>query len=639
MSIYTNSKKILDLPRSAKRIIVIFGDIAICFISVWITYGILTNIWLTLSSHMLEVFLLSVFIATPIFFIFDLYLAIFRYIGSLAFIALLKSYIVYQVVFCAVIFFGFMDVPFSVSVLQPLIFFNGIGLCRYLVRFWLGKIDGINESFHRTRPRVLVYGAGAAGRQLVAALNVNKTMEVKGFIDDDMLLHGNSINGVVVFNPSQLNIIIESKNITDVILAIPSASQSDRNRIIERLTQIGVRVQSIPGLIDRRSGRILASDIKNLQMSDLLGRETVNLDTHLLKRKIKNRTVFVTGAGGSIGSEICRQIVKYEPSTIVLLDNCEYALYLIEKELLKINLAHGVGKNSYENGGMTHIVPHLASVQDHDALECAISLHMPDIVFHAAAYKHVSLVEKNPIEAIKNNVFGTLTCAKISIAHGVKNFILVSTDKAVRPTSIMGASKRISEMVLQALSDEHKIESSTICSMVRFGNVLGSSGSVVPIFREQINQGGPITLTDLEVTRYFMTIPEAAQLVIQAYAMSLGGEVFVLDMGHPVKIYELAQKMINLSGHRVKSDLCPDGDIEIKVIGLRPGEKLFEELLIGENALSTDHPKIMKAQEEFLNWKVLESRLDEIRVALIGNDMKSIEGIFKEIVYGYNRIV
>jgi FlaA1/EpsC-like NDP-sugar epimerase len=502
----------------------------------------------------------------------------------------------------------------------------------------LGKIDGINESFHRIRPRVLVYGAGAAGRQLVAALNVNKTMEVKGFIDDVTLLHGNSINGVVVFNPSQLNIIIESKNITDVILAIPSASQSDRNRIIERLTQIGVRVQSIPGLIDRRSGRILASDIKNLQMSDLLGRETVNLDAHLLKRKIKNRTVFITGAGGSIGSEICRQIVKYEPSTIVLLDNCEYALYLIEKELLKINLSHGVGKDSYENGGMIHIVPYLASVQDHDALECAVSLHMPDIVFHAAAYKHVSLVEKNPIEAIKNNVFGTLTCAKISIAHGVKNFILVSTDKAVRPTSIMGASKRISEMVLQALSDEHKIESSTIFSMVRFGNVLGSSGSVVPIFREQINQGGPITLTDLEVTRYFMTIPEAAQLVIQAYAMSLGGEVFVLDMGHPVKIYELAKKMINLSGHRVKSDLCPDGDIEIKVIGLRPGEKLFEELLIGEDALSTDHPKIMKAREEFLNWKVLESRLDEIRVALISGDMKSIEGIFKEIVHGYNRI-
>jgi FlaA1/EpsC-like NDP-sugar epimerase len=639
MNVINIKNILLRLPRIQKRILVAAGDACACAFSFWLSFGIGLDSWGLIAGDKIQILLLSLCIAAPIFYAFGLYLAIFRYVGALALRSILLAFIIYAIIFLAALLIAFRDTPIGVGILHLLIFFSGIGLSRWFIRHWLGGVNSKIIRSHYSKPRILIYGAGSAGRQLKAALAINRAMILKGFVDDNKSLHGNLIDGIPILGPHELQGAIDRYKITDVIFAIPSAKQKNRNEIIESLSKLGVKVQTLPGLFERHSGRIRLSDVKKFDMNDLLGREAVPPNYSLLKQNVGNKVVLVTGAGGSIGSELCRQIIKYLPTSIILVDNSEYALYIVEKELLRLISEQVPPEVGSSDKLQIDVFPCLVSVQDFDGLERIMATHKPNIVFHAAAYKHVTLVEKNPADGIKNNIFGTLNCAKISIAYGVKNFILVSTDKAVRPTSIMGASKRISEMVLQALSDEHKIESSTIFSMVRFGNVLGSSGSVVPIFREQINQGGPITLTDLEVTRYFMTIPEAAQLVIQAYAMSLGGEVFVLDMGHPVKIYELAKKMINLSGHRVKSDLCPDGDIEIKVIGLRPGEKLFEELLIGENALSTDHPKIMKAQEEFLNWRVLESRLDEIRVALISSDMKSIEGIFKEIVHGYNRIV
>jgi FlaA1/EpsC-like NDP-sugar epimerase len=399
----------------------------------------------------------------------------------------------------------------------------------------------------------------------------------------------------------------------------------------------------LPGLIDLASGRVRISDLHDLDMNDLLGRAVVPPDVGLLEKNIRNQVVLVTGAGGSIGSELCRQIIKFSPKSLILLDNSEYSLYLISEELKKAitgfnrsHLANGIDNQASLPSSILPIklVNCLASVRDSDLLRKIFRAYHPTTVFHAAAYKHVPLVEQNPAEGIRNNVFGTFACAQTSLECGVSNFILVSTDKAVRPTNIMGASKRIAELVLQAMADI-KDNHSTNFSMVRFGNVLGSSGSVAPLFTAQIAAGGPITLTHSKVTRYFMTIPEAAQLVIQAGAMAIGGDVFVLDMGKPVRIYDLAVRMVYLSGHLVKDEAHPNGDIEIEVTGLRPGEKLYEELLIGDNPQPTSHPKIMKAHEEFLSWSDLQQELANLNSALDACDTQLIRGILKKLVPGY----
>ena len=647
MSIFATKQSLLNLPRSIKRSFVLVIDLIICGFSIWLSFGLRLDQWEYFQFQQWIVFLVAIAFSFPLFFFFGLYRAIFRYIGTAAFISLMRVFVIYTGLFFGVFtLYGVDGVPRSIGVIQPMLLFIGIGASRYFVRYWLGGINNVQKVSHRPQPIVLIYGAGSAGRQLASGLASNKDMLVKGFIDDDRHLQGSTINGISVYPNAGLEDLIHRLEITDVLLAIPSVSQERRSEIISSLNGCGVRVRTLPGLLDLAAGRVRISDLHDLDMNDLLGRAVVPPEVGLLEKNILGQVVLVTGAGGSIGSELCRQIIKFSPKSLILIDSSEHALYLIHEKLKAAlfdledqRLAGGSNDQASvpSNAALPiEIVPCLASVRDADLLLRIFKTHKPSTIFHAAAYKHVPLVEKNPIEGIRNNVFGTLTCAQVSVECGVSNFILVSTDKAVRPTNVMGASKRIAELVLQALADaSDKGDHPTNFSMVRFGNVLGSSGSVAPLFSAQIAAGGPITLTHLEVTRYFMTIPEAAQLVIQASAMANGGDVFVLDMGEPVRIYDLAVKMVYLSGLLVRDEVHPHGDIEIKVTGLRPGEKLYEELLIGDNPQPTPHPKIMKAHEEFLSWDKLQQELEKLNLALVACDEKMIREMLKKLVSGY----
>jgi FlaA1/EpsC-like NDP-sugar epimerase len=619
-------------------------DVFICAFSIWLAFGLRLDQWGQFQGQQWIVLIAAIGFSFPLFISFGLYRAIFRYVGSAALASMARVFLIYTgLFFCTFTLFGVDDVPRSIGVIQPILLFIGIGTSRYFVRYWLGSINNVQKSFHRAQPIVLIYGAGSAGRQLALGISSNKEMLVKGFIDDDPHLQGSTINGISVYPNTGLHDLIHRLDITDVLLAIPSAGQSRRSEIIASLNGCGVRVRTLPGLIDLASGRVRISDLHDLDMNDLLGRAVVPPEAGLLEKNIRDQVVLVTGAGGSIGSELCRQIIKFSPKSLVLLDSSEHSLYVIYEELKKT--VSELNGDYLANGGddqdsppylalPINLVACLASVRDSDLMRKIFRVHQPSTVFHAAAYKHVPLVEQNPAEGIRNNVFGTLTCAQVSLEYGVSNFILVSTDKAVRPTNVMGASKRIAELVLQAMADI-KDDHSTNFSMVRFGNVLGSSGSVAPLFSAQIAAGGPITLTHSEVTRYFMTIPEAAQLVIQASAMAIGGDVFVLDMGEPVRIHDLAVNMVYLSGLLVKDENHPYGDIEIAVTGLRPGEKLYEELLIGDNPQPTAHPKIMKAHEEFFSWDDLQQELEELSVALDACDTQLIRMTLKKLVPGY----
>ena len=646
MHINATKQSLLNLPRSVKRGLVFFVDLLICGLSVWLAFGLRSDQWGWFQGQQWFVLLAAIGFSFPPFVSFGLYRAIFRYIGTAAFISIARAFIVYTGLFFSVFtLYGVDGAPRSIGVIQPILLFIGIGASRYFVRSWLGGISNVQKSFDRAQPIALIYGAGSAGRQLVSGLTSSKEMLVKGFIDDDPNFQKSTVNGISVYPNTGLEDLIHRLDITDVLLAIPSASQDRRSEIIASLSGCGVRVRSLPGLIDLASGRVRTSHLHDLDMNDLLGRAVVPPEVGLLEKNILGQTVFVTGAGGSIGSELCRQIIKFSPKSLILIDNSEHSLYLIYEELkgiligLEDDRLAGAGddQTSFSDLGLpVKLVPCLASVRDKDLLLNIFKSHQPATVFHTAAYKHVPLVEQNSSEGIRNNVFGTLTCAQVSVECGVANFILVSTDKAVRPTNVMGASKRIAELVLQAMADiAFRGDHSTNYSMVRFGNVLGSSGSVAPLFSAQIAAGGPITLTHPEVTRYFMTITEAAQLVIQASAMADGGDVFVLDMGEPVRIYDLAVKMTYLSGLLVRDEAHPHGDIEIKVTGLRPGEKLYEELLIGDNPQPTAHPKIMKAHEEFLSWDDLQKELERLNLALDANDDQLIKEMLRKLVPGY----
>ena len=647
MPINATKQSLLNLPRSVKRCLVMFFDVVICTFSVWLAFGLRLDQWGPFQSNNWVVLITAVGFSFPLFISFGLYRAIFRYVGSAAFLSIMRVFVIYtSIFFCIFTLFGVDDVPKSIGVIQPILFFIGIGSIRYFARHWLGSINNVQKTFHRAQPIALIYGAGSAGRQLALGLSSNKEILVKGFIDDDPYLQGSTVNGLSVYPNAGLQYLVRRLDITDVLLAIPSVSQVRRSEIIASLSGCGVRVRTLPGLIDLASSLNRISDLHDLDMNDLLGRAVVPPDVGLLEKNIRDQVVLVTGAGGSIGSELCCQIIKFTPKSLILIDSSEHSLYLIYEELKRVLIGQEndhlwiLGKDQVSSPASDltlKLFPYLASVRDGDLMLKIFSAHQPATVFHAAAYKHVPLVEQNPVEGIRNNVFGTLTCAQVSLECGVSNFILVSTDKAVRPTNIMGASKRIAELVLQAMAEiGTKGDHSTIFSMVRFGNVLGSSGSVIPLFSAQIAAGGPITLTHPEVTRYFMTIPEAAQLVIQASAMAVGGDVFVLNMGEPVRIYDLAVKMVFLSGLMVKDEAYPHGDIEIKVIGLRSGEKLYEELLIGDNPQPTAHFKIMKAQEEFLSWGDLQEELKKLNIALDGGDNKLIKGVLKKLVSGYH---
>ena len=498
-----------------------------------------------------------------------------------------------------------------------------VTLSRVSARFWLA---GFGQRVRAAEGRLLIYGAGDAGVQTAAAVANTRQYVLVGFVDDDLAKSGRSINRVPVFPAAKVGDLVERHAVTDILLALPSASRARRNEIIAKLGALPVHVRTLPGLADLASGRVTVRNFRELDVDDLLGRDPVVSDPQLLARKMAGQVVLVTGAGGSIGSELCRQIAMDMPSRLVLLDHSEFALYNIHQELQALCAASHLP---------VRLVALLGSVGNPRRLTEICAQYRPTWVYHAAAYKHVPIVEDNPAEGVANNVFGTLNMARAAMETGVDNFVLVSTDKAVRPTNVMGASKRMAELVLQALS-AIQTGKGTRFSMVRFGNVLGSSGSVVPLFRSQLASGGPLTVTHPEVTRYFMTMPEAAQLVLHAGALSGGGEVFVLDMGQPVKIIELARRMVELSGYRVRDAVHPEGDIEITIIGLRPGEKLYEELLIGDNPSATEHPRIMKAQEEFLPWDALRLQLDELRLAVDAGDVEGIKAVLSACVQGYS---
>jgi len=642
------AKYLLKLPRIYKRIIVLVLDLLICIISVWLSYylriGEFQSLDDSISFPTVVVYVISVAIALPIFIVSGLYRAIFRYAGMPAMMTLVRALLMYTIAFTALFtFYGLSGVPRTVGIIQPLVLFILIGGNRACARIWLGGLYQL-EIKKALLPRALVYGAGRAGRQIANAMANSREMSIIGYLDDDIHLHGQVLNGLLIYNPSDLAEIKEQENITDILLALPASARHKRKNILTELAKLKLAVCTLPDLNDIATGKISVNHIQELDIDDLLGRDIVKTNNLLLRNTLYNKTVLVTGAGGSIGSELCRQIIKYKPRKILMVDISEHALYQIHKEL---NIASNNELSIQHADKIIEFVPLLASVCDEVRMNEIMQAWKPNTIYHAAAYKHVPLVEQNAAQGIINNVFGTKICAEVALRHSVQNFVLISTDKAVRPTNIMGATKRIAELVLQGLADnktsdyiDNKFLQSgykniTCFSMVRFGNVLGSSGSVVPLFREQIKSGGPITLTHQEITRYFMTVSEAAELVIQAGGMSEGGEVYVLDMGKPVKIYDLACRVIELSGLSLKNTTNLNGDIEIIITGLRPGEKLYEELLIGNNPIKTNHPRILKAHEESLPWGELQNQLNSLKLALGVNDIYIIRKFLQKIINNY----
>lgn len=610
------STHILGLSRPAKRAVALTIDLVICLVAVAAAYWLRLGEWMPpRGTNQWLSYVLPVGIAIPLFIRFGLYRAIFRYVGWGALASVVRACAIFGLVYATIFtFIGLFNVPRTIGVIQPILLFLFIGASRAAARIWLG--GGYNSLLRlHQRRRVLIYGAGSAGRQLAGALGNSEDMLVIGFVDDDPTLHDSVLNGKPIYPPTKLAERIEELEVSDLLLAIPSATRQRRNEILESVRASHASIRTLPGLSDLAHGRVTVNDLRELDIEDLLGRDPVAPDPALLAKNLFGKTILVSGAGGSIGSELCRQILRENPANLLLVEMNEYNLYAIHHELEASNMEDGIASN---------IVPVMASVLNDSALDALIGQWRPDTIYHAAAYKHVPLVEHNAVEGVRNNVFGTLALAKIAQRHGVADFVLISTDKAVRPTNIMGASKRLAELILQALS---LTSQNTRFSMVRFGNVLGSSGSVVPLFRQQIRQGGPVTVTHEEITRYFMTIPEAAQLVIQAGTMAKGGEVFVLDMGEPVRIIDLARAMIELSGLMVRDATNPDGDIEVEVTGLRDGEKLYEELLIGDNPEATEHSRIMKANEDFLPWEELALVIEQLQAAMDANDGAQLRAI------------
>ena len=626
MALHNWIQSLLSLPRLAKVSIVITLDALLCVIATWLSFYLRLGEWVPfLDSTIWKpqiAALCSLFLALPLFFITGFYRSIFRYSGMLAAITIAKSTLIYGTVYA--VFFtviGFIGIPRTIGLIQPIVLLMLVLASRGAARYCLGGmyLDYLSKAIIT---KVMIYGAGIEGRQLADALSNSREMRVVGFLDDDASMHGQMLNGKPVYTSSDLELLKKSLGVKVVLLAIPKTSKKKRNEIIKQITQAKVTVRTLPSVNELVQGRFQNAGLRDLDIGDLVGRDPIPPDESLLKTKISNKVVLVTGAGGSIGSELCKNILNLKPRILLLVDLNEYALYAIDNAL----------KEGQEN--TTEIIPLLAHIQDSTRMSEIMEAWKPDTLYHAAAYKHVPLVEHNPVEGISNNVFGTLVLAELAIRYEVSDFVLISTDKAVRPTNIMGATKRLSEMILQSLA---AINQSTKFSMVRFGNVLGSSGSVVPRFRAQIQHGGPITLTHRDITRYFMTIPEAAQLVIQAAAMAQGGEVFVLDMGEPVRILDLAKSMVELSGHTLKTTDNPNGDIGIEITGLRPGEKLYEELLIGDNPQKTDHPRIMKANETFLEWGALSIQLEKLRYTVEHKNVDGAIETLKNIVTNYKR--
>jgi FlaA1/EpsC-like NDP-sugar epimerase len=627
---------ILGWSRARKRLVVLGLDLFLALLATWLAFSLRLDTWHRPVSMEWAVYALAPMLAIPVFVKFGLYRAIFRYTGLAAILATSKAVATYGLLFLPVVFVLFLweGIPRSLCVLQPLILLLLVAGSRTLAWRWLAGRTTLPSS------RLLIYGAGSAGAQTAAALANVQDYALLGFIDDDERKAGRTINRIPVISPDSVPGFVARFGVTDILLALPSASRERRNQIIGRLSDLPVRIRTLPALSDIASGRVTVQDFRDLDIEDLLGRPPVVPDVELLASKLANKVVLVTGAGGSIGSELCRQILQQGPSRLLLVDHSEFALYRIHQEL----------EHAVERGGVRiELVPLLANVCNPGRISEIFRRYGPVAIYHAAAYKHVPLVEANPSEGVINNVLGTLNLARAAIHAKVDRFVLVSTDKAVRPTNVMGASKRIAEMVLQSLAAEagNPFEGAsagfaaaasaprTCFSIVRFGNVLGSSGSVVPMFRSQIAEGGPVTVTHPEVTRYFMTIPEAVQLILHAGAQAEGGDLFVLDMGKPIKILDLAKRMIALSGLTVCDAHRPKGDIRIELTGLRPGEKLFEELLIGENPLPTNHPRIIRAREDFMTWPEFNQHLQRLLRAASDGDADDMSRTLHLLVPGY----
>ena len=640
--------RLVRLPRRYKRLIQVSTDVVLVWAALWLAFFIrLGNFTFVdpLGGHA-WLFGIAPLIAIPFFIRFGMYRAVMRYFGNDALMAIVKA-VTLSALLLALAVYWRTDAP---KVIPRSMVFNYWWLSLFLIgglrlmmrQYFMGdwfSADSLTKFKGRdaSLPKVAVYGAGAAGNQLAAALRLGRGMRPVAFIDDDPNLYNRSIAGLRVYSPKHIQQMIDEMGADEILLAIPSASRARRREVLETLEHYPLHVRSVPGFMDLASGRVKVEDIQEVDIADLLGRDAVPPQQALFEKCILGKVVMVTGAGGSIGSELCRQILSNKPKTLLLFEHSEFNLYSIHIEL----------ERTIERASLPiKLVPILGSIRNPDRLLDVMRTWQVETIYHAAAYKHVPMVEHNVAEGVLNNVLGTVNTAQAAVQAGVANFVLISTDKAVRPTNVMGSTKRVAEMILQALSREtapvlfhadgavHHVNK-TRFTMVRFGNVLGSSGSVIPRFYQQIRSGGPVTVTHPKITRYFMTIPEAAQLVIQAGSMGQGGDVFVLDMGQPVRIAELAEKLIHLSGLSVRSENCPHGDIAVEFTGLRPGEKLYEELLIGDNVSPTEHPMIMRADEEYFTWDVLRGVLAKLLKAVEQDDYPQVRVLLREVVSGY----
>lgn len=607
--------RISELPRKIKILIMLGIDFILLPLAFWSAVCLRLGTWSPQVEEYEIIFFVVPIITIPIFIRIGLYRAVVRYIDEKFLLTVFSGVTLSTLLLTAFVAFARLNsLPRSSLLIFWIFSFAYIAATRLFARGMIRTVE-FRKTPHRN---VAIYGAGRAGTQLSFALSNSREYRPVAFFDDDLDLQGTLVSGIKIYSPNKINEVIFSKNVEEVILAIPSMSRSLKRTLVEKLKLHNVIVKTLPGLAELVDGKLRVEDVREVGIEDLLGRDTVPADEILIRNHILSKVVMVTGAGGSIGSELCRQVCKNNPKKMILVESSELALYQIEKEIL-------------QHFPRIDLVSYLANVTDQKQMESLFKKETVQIVYHAAAYKHVPLVELNANEGIKNNSIGTQITAELALAHQVEKFILISTDKAVRPTNIMGASKRMAEMILQAMAAQSP-QGGTIFSMVRFGNVLGSSGSVVPLFKEQIRVGGPVTVTHPEMIRYFMTIPEAAELVIQAGAMSRGGEVFILDMGEPVKIYDLACRMIHLSGLSIKSPDNPQGDIEIQFTGLRPGEKLFEELLIDATSEKTDHPSVFKAKEAYEKLEKIEAFFEFLKAQ--PSDLE-IKQKLKEIVKEY----
>ena len=616
---------IANLDRTAKKIIAFSADSVICMVAIWLAFSLRLGDWQLWNLSIRNVLLASFLFWPPIFIMFGVYRSIFRFAGSGTITELARAVAIFALAMTVTFtVITVPSVPRTLGMLVPILFFLGLLMSRIVVRYIISDLLG-QRFFGGETKRVLIYGAGSAGQQLALSTRHYPGMFLLGFVDDDRRLKGQKLDGISIFHSNALAEVVERLQITDILLAVPSMSRSKRKRIVDELKHYNVHVQTLPQVQDIVAGKVTIADLREVEVDDLLGRDIVAPNHLLMGRNVVGKSVMVTGAGGSIGSELCRQIMAIGPRRLILVEMSEYALYKIEQELVE-HAAAGQYRKDIE------IFPELVNTSSARPVASIMAAYQPETVFHAAAYKHVPLLEHNPLSGLGNNIISTKNLVLAAEQNNVSHFILISTDKAVRPTNVMGASKRVCEQILQAKA---KAESKTKFSMVRFGNVLGSSGSVVPRFKEQIANGGPVTLTHKNIIRYFMTIPEAAQLVIQAGSMAKGGEVFVLDMGKPVKIYDLATTLINLSGLTVRDEDNPDGDIAIEEIGLRPGEKLFEELLIGENPTPTKHKRIMQAMESHLEWDLLSEKLEKLEAHVAEGDRDGAVRLLRELVPEY----